>query len=387
MNKEEYLNKRKSLLDEAQLLIDKGDLKLFDNKKIEIEQLDDDFEAQATAAANLASEIGNKKIPEIIQNSTKEQLKMTDKFNSNEYRTAFMNYVTKGVVPTELKNETTKTSDINVVIPTVVLDRIIEKMEDIGKLLTLVTRTSYKGGLTIPTSDVKPVATWVAEGTTSEKQKLSTGSITFAYHKLRCAMSMTLEVETMALSAFENKFINDVSNAMTRALESAIVNGDGNGKPTGILNTDSEVISVASEQLISYNTLIEMESALPAAYESGTKYFMTKRTFMKFYGMTDENGQPISRVNYGLNGKIERTLLGREVETLDEYMKDFSSSATSGTIVAFLFNPADYILNTNLNVTVKSYEDNDTEDKVTKAVMIVDGKVIDKNSLIKLAIE
>ncbi len=387
MNKEEYLNKRKSLLDEAQLLIDKGDLKLFDNKKIEIEQLDDDFEAQATAAANLASEIGNKKIPEIIQNSTKEQLKMTDKFNSNEYRTAFMNYVTKGVVPTELKNETTKTSDINVVIPTVVLDRIIEKMEDIGKLLTLVTRTSYKGGLTIPTSDVKPVATWVAEGTTSEKQKLSTGSITFAYHKLRCAMSMTLEVETMALSAFENKFINDVSNAMTKALESAIVNGDGNGKPTGILNTDSEVISVASEQLISYNTLIEMESALPAAYESGTKYFMTKRTFMKFYGMTDENGQPISRVNYGLNGKIERTLLGREVETLDEYMKDFSSSATSGTIVAFLFNPADYILNTNLNVTVKSYEDNDTEDKVTKAVMIVDGKVIDKNSLIKLAIE
>ena len=44
----------------------------------------------------------------------------------------------------------------------------------------------------------------------------------------------------------------------------------------------------------------------------------------------------------------------------------------------------DYVLNTNLNITIKKYEDNDTDDQVTKAIMIVDGKVVDKNSLVTI---
>ena len=35
-------------------------------------------------------------------------------------------------------------------------------------------------------------------------------------------------------------------------------------------------------------------------------------------------------------------------------------------------------------MTVKSYEDNDTEDQVTKAVMICDGKSLDNHSLVTL---
>ena len=38
----------------------------------------------------------------------------------------------------------------------------------------------------------------------------------------------------------------------------------------------------------------------------------------------------------------------------------------------------------NLNITIKQYEDNETEDKVTKAVALVDGKVTDINSLVTL---
>ena len=35
-------------------------------------------------------------------------------------------------------------------------------------------------------------------------------------------------------------------------------------------------------------------------------------------------------------------------------------------------------------MTIKQYEDNDTEDVVRKAVMLVDGKMVDKNSLVQL---
>ena len=33
---------------------------------------------------------------------------------------------------------------------------------------------------------------------------------------------------------------------------------------------------------------------------------------------------------------------------------------------------------------VKKYEDNDTDDLVTKGIMLVDGKVVDKHSLVTL---
>jgi HK97 family phage major capsid protein len=108
---------------------------------------------------------------------------------------------------------------------------------------------------------------------------------------------------------------------------------------------------------------------------------MTKKTFMKFVGMVDEQGQPIARVNYGIAGRPERSLLGRTV-VLNDYMTSLGATITNDTVVAFLFNFADYVMNTNYNITVKRYEDNDTDDQVTKAIMLVDGKVVDKNSLV-----
>mgnify|MGYP003271350518 FL=1 len=110
---------------------------------------------------------------------------------------------------------------------------------------------------------------------------------------------------------------------------------------------------------------------------------MAKKTFMQYYGLVDETGQPVGRVNYGIAGKPERALLGRPVICCD-YVPSVASAAAGGAY-AFLFNFKDYVLNTNYTMTVKKYEDNDTDDMVTKAIMLVDGKVIDKNSLVVVA--
>lgn len=304
--------------------------------------------------------------------------------NSLEYRQAFMNYVLRGEkIPAELRqDQVTYTSDVGSVIPETVLNRIVEKLEATGMILPLVTRTAIKGGVSVPTSSVKPVATWVAEGAGSDKQKKTTGSIQFAYHKLRCAVAVSLEVETMALAVFESTLINNVVEAMTKALEQAIISGDGNGKPKGILAetpADGQALDVAE---ISYQTLIDAEAALPLEYEANAVWTMTKKTFMAFQGITDQSGQPVARVNFGISGRPERTLMGRPV-VLCNYVDSFSAAA-EGTPFAFLFNYSDYILNTNYQMGVKKYEDNETDDMVTKAIMIADGKVVDKNSLVVL---
>lgn len=96
----------------------------------------------------------------------------------------------------------TLTSDAGAVIPTTTLNKIVEKLTSQGMILPLVTKTAYNTGLAIPTSTVKPVATWVADGATSDKQKKTVGNVVFAANKLRCAVAVSFNLENMALSAF-----------------------------------------------------------------------------------------------------------------------------------------------------------------------------------------
>ena len=403
MTKQEYQEQRTALLAEAEAFVDAGQLKEYEDKMKDVEDLEAQYDAMCKAQANInalkdkttVTPLENKITTvegKVIENMTTDVITKDNLYASLEYRNAFMRNVLAGEpIPANLLNTdaNTKTTDVGHVIPAPVMEKIIEKMEATGMILPLVTRTSYKGGLAIPTSSVKPTATWVAEGAGSTKQNKTTGSVTFNYYKLRCAVSVSLEVDTVTLAIFETTLINNVVEAMTKALEQAIISGTGGNyyQPTGILSetpADGQKIEITKAGKVTYDTLVAAEAALPLAYENGAVWFMTKYTFMNcFVGMVDAEGQPIARVTYGIGGKPERTLLGRTV-ILNDYMDNYAAAPTDATTFAFLFNPKDYVLNSNLQMTIKKYEDNDTDDQVTKAIMLVDGKVVDKNSLVTL---
>lgn len=393
MNRKEYEAKRQALINEAETFINEGKLEEANKKMEAVTELDKNFEAAAKAEANLRA-LSTPPLPlsgvgDGASFGRGDGESSEDMYDSVEYRKAFMNYVLKGTaIPEKFRNAsaTTKTTDVGSVISPTVVNRIVEKMESMGMLLPLVTRTSFAAGATVPTSSVKPVATWVAEGGTSDKQKKTTGQIDIKGYKLRCAIAMTLETTVMSLQVFETVFVKSVSEAMVKAQETAFISGTGVGQPKGVLAETVEAshnIDLAANADPTYQTLVEAEAALDLAYENGAVWNMTKKTFMKFIGMVDTNKQPIARVNYGINGKPERTLLGRRV-VLNDYMTSLGAAIEADTVVAFLFDWSDYMFNTNYNMVVKSYEDNDTEDQITKAVMICDGKVIDKNSLVTI---
>lgn len=295
-----------------------------------------------------------------------------------EYRQAFMENVLHNTpIPAELRADAnTLTSDVATVIPTELVNQIIEKFDNVGMILPLINKTSYAAGVVIPTSTVKPVATWVNEGAGSDRQKKTTGSITFTYHKLRCEISMSMEVGTMALSAFEAKFVENVAKAMTYAIENAVINGAGTASPRGILTETPETGQALTGTAFTFAKLVEAEGVLPAEYETGAKWCMNKKTFALIQAMTDDSGQPIARVNYGIGGSLERMINGREV-VISPYVADNK---------AFMFDFSDYCLNTIYDMGVSKKQDWETEDYLTKAVMSVDGKVVDKGSLVTLTV-
>ena len=307
----------------------------------------------------------------------RSETRASDSTDSLEYRTAFMNLILRRQpIPAELRTDAnTLTTDVSSVIPTQLVGRIIERMDERGMILPLVSRSSFAGGIVIPTSATKPVATWVSEGAGSDRQKKVTGSITFSHFKLRCEISMSLEVGVMALSAFESKFVENVANAMTIAIEKAIINGNGTSQPKGILK-ETPAATVTLKAKLDYADLIAVEQAIPSEFESTAKWCLTKANFLKLLGMTDTTGQPIARVNYGISGKPERSLLGRDVVIVP-----YATEIGSGNF-GFLFNFSDYLLNTIYDLGISTKDDWETEDKLAKAVMSVDGKVTNAGSLI-----
>lgn len=297
--------------------------------------------------------------------------------NNMEYRNAFMEYVLRNTpIPAEFRADAnTLTSDVTSVIPVELVNQIIEKMDNVGMILPIISKTSYAAGVEIPTSSVKPVATWVSEGAGSDRQKKATGKIVFSYYKLRCEISMSMEVGTMALSAFEAKFVENVSKAMIFAIENAVINGTGSGQPKGILTeTVPEGQELTGE--LTFAKLAEAEGALPQEYEVGAKWCMNKKTFAKIQGLVDQNGQPVARVNYGVGKALERAVLGREV-VVTPYVADD---------VMFMFDFGDYVLNTIYDMGISKKQDWETEDLLTKAVMSVDGKAVDNGSLVKYTV-
>ncbi|HSQ88093.1 phage major capsid protein [Romboutsia sp.] len=390
-------NKKTTLLNEAMDFANAGDFENAKVKREEAEKVEVDLQNAIKEMENIKALQDNHKvtnlqntgvgtIPGTVIDST-NNISNDDMYASLEYRKAFMNHVIKGAaMPGEFLNvdTVTKTTDIGTVIPTTVMEKIVQKLEATGMILPLVTRTAYKGGVSIPTSSVKPVATWVAQGAGSDKQSQPVdGAVTFAYHKLRCAVAVTLETDVTSLAVFESTLINNITDAMIKAIEQSIISGTGTGQPKGILAETPVAGQLLDIVDIDYKTLIDAEAALPLEYETDAVYCMTKKTFMAYTGITDSAGQPIARVNYGIGGKPERTLLGRQV-ILCNYLDSFSATLEEGKVFAFLFNFKDYVLNTNFNMGIKKYEDNDTDDLVTKSVILVDGKVVEKNSLVVL---
>ena len=313
---------------------------------------------------------------------------VVDAYDTQEYRTAFMNYVCRGVeIPAEVR-ATTTTSDASTVIPTTIMNEIIQKMDAYGNIWNKVRKINVQGGVEIPILSIKPAAQWITETQASPDKKIQVNTkITFSYYGLECKVAQTILVNVVSLTMFENLFSTLVVEAMIRALEEAIINGSGVGQPTGI-TVDSRVpaanvITMTEAQFTKWAEWKKRVFAKMAkAYRSGV-FIMSQATFDAYIdGMVDTVGQPIGRVNYGITDGETYRFGGKTVETVENTLvKDFGT-AEAGDVVAIFANLNDYVVNTNMQITTTRWIDNDANEIKNKAMMICDGKLADPNGIL-----
>ena len=386
-NYEDYKNQRNAALNEAEALLSEGKMDEYNEKVQYVQEMDAAYEKFAQEQANINAMRGAAQAPAAFAGESS----IGEQDSGMAYRIQFMNHVLKGT-PIKMDNvdAITTTSDVGAVIPNTILNRIVEKMENVGGIYAKMTKTFFRGGVTVPTSVAKPVATWTTERGTTDKQKKPVGSITFTYHKLRCVVALSIAVDNVTLEVFEATIATNIAEAMIKAIEKASFDGTGINEPKGILKeevSEGQTINITKGKSPTYADLMSAEGALPEEYEDGAEWYMRKNTFFtKFLGMVDSAGQPIARVNAGLTGKPNYELNGRKVN-FTEHVPAFATSVSADTPFAVMYDFADYMLNTNLSITLKEYVDEETDDKMKKAIMLADGKAVDIRSLVVMQVK
>lgn len=364
--------KKASGADLDKLYKEMNDLKA---KEEEIRKQQDEMEKRKYIADQInKNEIVTKKIDE------KKEPNNMYTVDSNEYRKAFMNYVLSGEMTPEFRSVAT-TADNGAVIPTAVMNTVVEKMEQYGNILPLVRKLSYPAGVVVPTSALATEAKWMQKGAAVDVNGKSTVAVTFGAYELAAAIGISFKAHIQSLSAFEAAVAENVSRAMVKALEKAIISGDGAAKPKGIVTeTVPETQKVTLSAKLGYKDIVNMVKAIPSAYKDGAVLTMNENTFLDMATVVDNNGQPVAHVNYGVDGEPIAALLGKKVVFTD-YLPDLTSAKT-GDVVAFAFQYDKYILNTAYQMDLVTYTEDATRNKVYQSIGMYDGKVVDNNGLV-----
>ena len=169
---------------------------------------------------------------------------------------------------------------------------------------------------------------------------------------------------------------------MAKALDIAIMNGDGSGEPLGITNDTrvpvGNVITLSPTDIASWSAWKKKVFAkMKKAYRDG-KFYMSQATFDGYIdGMVDSAGQPIGRVNYGIDGDERYRFGGKIVDTVeDDVIKSYDDADTDDVIAVFL-KPTDYAFNSNLTMQTEKWTDRDTNTIKNRVILIGDGKLLD----------
>lgn len=161
--------------------------------------------------------------------------------------------------------------DGGVLVPSEFINEIQTKVQGDQSLLAKTTQYTISGNhLSLPVDEEEPwnggvKAYWVAEGNKINESKPALKEVNYRLHKLGAMISATDELLEDAV-AMESLIRSKAPDAIVHKLNDALVNGDGAGKPKGLLNSGFKYeVAKESGQLVDtvvYENLIKMEARM-----------------------------------------------------------------------------------------------------------------------------
>ena len=318
MTLEQYLEKRNTLIQEAEDLIVEGKLKESEAKMKDVEQLDSDWEEIKVAQANLDALRDKEDIEDIGQHDEKvvggNVLGGFDndiKSGEDAYVEAWAKHL-KGDNLTKEEQETIaeyngitvqefthKTKNTPTLIPETVIAGIEKLMQEEYPLLKDVRHFSVPGTLTINRHEAikDGDAAWYDEDTETGLEENEFGQFTLSGHELSKAVEVTWKMKAMSVREFIPFIQQEIAERMGVALATGVTHGTGEGQPKGIVPTLKE--QEATPQVIEYESLEykDLTNAMSKIHSSLAGevaiYANNDTVWNTLANILDKNGRPI----------------------------------------------------------------------------------------------
>ena len=342
----------------------------------EIEAIRDELQARANAAAKAEEE--RQKIAESNLNPVIKEFKMEDKKMENrfaidtpEFREAFL----KNLQGKELTAEERAAVTATAAIPRVTMNQIVDKLE-LNPLIAAVDLTQIPGYVTYPAATSVAEAAWVEMGTAANDSADTLAAVTLGAYKLIKTVEITADVEAMSIDAFETWLVARLVNKIEKALDSAILNGNGSASnmATGIITTKSEEDGTFSRAGITWKQLTGIMGSLKPEYHANASFVMSPTLFFgKVLGMVDSQNN--------------RVVVNDPQEPRKYNILGFPAiiDGNCGSEELLFGDLKAYKLNLAKGIEVKKSEEAAfrTGSAVYRAMTLADGKLADTNAIVR----
>lgn len=233
---------------------------------------------------------------------------------SEAYKTAFWNQM-RGRSNYEVRNalQVGTLSEGGYLCPDEFERQLIQALEEENVMRGLVhVMSTTSGDRKIPLVISKGTASWIEEEAQIPESDDTFGQITLSAHKVGCMIKISEEL--MHDSAFDiGAYIaHEFARRVGAAEEDAIINGDGNHKPTGLLHDTLGAqlgVTTAGAAAITADEIIDLQHSLKSGYRRKGVFIMNDATISLLRKLKDGNGHYLWQPNvlYGQPDQLLNT--------------------------------------------------------------------------------
>lgn len=205
---------------------------------------------------------------------------------------------------------------------------LVEALEEENIFRTLAhTINTASGERKIPVVASKGTANWIDEEGPYEDSDDNFSQITIGAHKLGTTIKVSEELLRDSVFDLDAYISKEFARRIGAREEESFFNGDGNGKPLGILaeSGGAEIgLTAASATAITADELLDLYHSLKAPYRKNAVWVLNDSTIKAIRKLKDNNGNYLWQP--GLTADKPSTILGRPVYT-SVYMPEIAAGA------------------------------------------------------------
>jgi len=206
---------------------------------------------------------------------------------------------------------------------------LIQALENQNIMRGLATVISTSSDRNVPVVTSRGTASWISEEGSFTESDEAFGQKTLYAHKVGTLIKVSEELLQDSAFDLPGYLASEFARRIGRAEETAFVNGNGVGKPLGVVQ-DAEVgVTAASATAVTSDELIDLFHSLGRPYRGRATWLMADATAKAIRKLKDSNGQYIWQP--GLQAGQPDRLLARPVAISD----DMPAMATGNKSILF----------------------------------------------------